>query len=53
MKGVNPAKAIETLDVWVAWLKKDSRSPASRHGRLVLRRRLVAQRLDRQSGRPT
>ena len=23
---VNPAKAIETLDVWVVWLKKDSRS---------------------------
>jgi carboxymethylenebutenolidase len=26
MKAVDPAKAIETLDVWVAWLKKDSRS---------------------------
>ena len=26
MKAVDPAKAIETLDVWVAWLKQDSRS---------------------------
>jgi carboxymethylenebutenolidase len=26
MKAVDPAKATETLDVWVAWLKKDSRS---------------------------
>src|SRR5262245_19830147 len=26
MQSVDPAKAIETLDVWVAWLKKDSRS---------------------------
>jgi carboxymethylenebutenolidase len=26
MQGVDPAKSLETLSVWVAWLKKDSRS---------------------------
>src|SRR5262245_58135370 len=26
MNAVDPAKAIETLDAWVSWLKKDSRS---------------------------
>ncbi len=52
MNGVDSAQAEETLASWIAWLRADSRGNGKvGHHRLVLRRRLVAQRLHHHARR--